>query len=460
MTPTKAGRLSRKKNAQHSARPETKPGLQTRQAAARLLAAIVDRQTSMDGLLDPDNGNRAFRELSPADQKLAKAIILVALRHFRLIESLLDRMVDRPLPDGARALSHVLHVAAAQILFLNTPDHAVVDIAVEQAQRDPRNRRFASLVNAVLRRLIRERETLLADLRSSVDNAPPWLADMLKNAYGDDADRILKVLSVEPAIDITVKSDPARWASELGGLVLPTGSVRIEKLEGAIETMPGFAEGQWWVQDAAASIPARLMQIDQSSRVADLCAAPGGKTAQLAMTGAHVTAIDLSANRLKRLSANMERLGLSVTTRQANVLNLDVDEPFDAVLLDAPCSSTGTIRRHPDIPWTKGPEDIEKLAALQEKLLLKAIELVRPGGQIVFSNCSLDPVEGEDMILKVLAAQKDVIRSPVNPKDWPGLEVAINANGEVRTTPAMLPHDNPRLAGLDGFFACVLKRID
>lgn len=437
-----------------------KPGLQARQVATRLLAAIVDRQTSFDGLVDPINGNRAFRDLSGPDQALVRALLLATLRHLPLIEAFIGRLVDKPLPDGARALAHILHIASAQILYLDTPDHAAVDIAVEQAGRDPRSRRFAPLVNAVLRRMVRDKPQTMEQLRSSVVNAPDWFAGRLRDAYGDHADAILQAHSTEPAVDLTVKSDPAGWAGRLGGVVLPTGSVRLIDIDGPITGLPGFAEGQWWVQDAAASIPARLLGAVENRRIADLCAAPGGKTAQLAAAGAAVTAVDLSQNRLKRLVQNMDRLRLEVDIQQADILKWQVDTPFDGVLLDAPCSSTGTVRRHPDIPWTKSPRDIEKLAGLQERMLMKAITLVKPGGRVVFSNCSLDPREGEEMIRKVLDTQPQMARHPVDPKDWPGLEQAITSDGEIRTTPAMLPDDNPRLAGLDGFFASVLVRAD
>jgi len=437
-----------------------KPGLPARQAATRLLSAIVDRHTSLDGLLDPVNGNRAFRDLSQADQALVRALLRATLRHLPLIEAFIGRLVDKPLPEGARNLAHILHIAATQILYLDIPDHAAVDIAVEQARRDPRSRRFASLVNAVLRRMAREKTRVLPELEATIVNAPSWFAERLRAAYGDRTTAILKAHSIEPAIDFTVKSDPQGWAERLGGVVLPTGSVRVAQIDGPIAQLPGYSEGQWWVQDAAASIPARLLGAVESRRIADLCAAPGGKTAQLAAGGAVVTTVDLSKNRLKRLTQNMDRLQLEVDIQQADILKWQVETPFDGVLLDAPCSSTGTVRRHPDIPWTKSPHDIERLADLQERMLMKAVTLVKPGGRVVFSNCSLDPREGEEMILKVLDAQPQLARHPVDPKDWPGLEQVVTADGEIRTTPDMLPDDNPRLAGLDGFFASVLVRAD
>lgn len=435
-----------------------KPGLRARQAAAKILAAVVDRRTPLDGMLDLENGNPAYRQLADADRALVRAILNTALRHLPRIEAILDTLVGTPLPEGARALHHVLTVAAAQILYLDVPDHSAVDLAVEQAQLDPRNRRFASLTNAVLRRLAREKASHLA-AASAVCVIPSWFRDRLVAVYGPDhAARIANALLEPSAIDLTVKSDAEGWAAKLGGRVLPTGSVRLPAASGAIPSLEGFEAGEWWVQDAAASLPAKLFSDLAGKRVADLCAAPGGKTAQLALAGADVTALDQSANRLKRLVGNLGRLGLPVTAVEANMADYRPDDLFDAVLLDAPCSSTGTIRKHPDVLWTKGPEDIEKLARLQERLLRHALTLVKPGGELVFSNCSLDPGEGEDMVLRVLADNPAWRIAPVDPAGWPGLEEAITPRGEFRTTPAMLPATASHAGGVDGFYAVRLRR--
>ncbi|MFT4160032.1 MAG: RsmB/NOP family class I SAM-dependent RNA methyltransferase [Shinella sp.] len=435
-----------------------KPGLRARQAAAKILAAVIDRRTPLDGMLDLENGNVAYRQLGDADRALVRAILNTALRHLPRIEAILDTLVGTPLPEGARALHHVLTVAAAQILYLDVPDHSAVDLAVEQAQLDPRNRRFASLTNAVLRRLSREKASHLTATRA-VSVIPAWFHERLVAVYGKEhAARIGEALLEPSAIDLTVKSDPEGWAARLGGRVLPTGSVRLPAASGAIPALEGFEAGQWWVQDAAASLPAKLFHDLAGKRVADLCAAPGGKTAQLALAGAKVTALDQSGNRLKRLIGNLERLDLSVEAVEANMADYRPEELFDAVLLDAPCSSTGTIRRHPDVLWTKGPEDIDKLARLQERLLRHALTLVKPGGELVFSNCSLDPGEGEDMVARVLADNPDWRIQPVEPADWPGLESAVSPRGEFRTTPAMLPATDSHAGGVDGFYAVLLRR--
>ncbi|MBP1847155.1 16S rRNA (cytosine967-C5)-methyltransferase [Rhizobium petrolearium] len=435
-----------------------KPGLEVRATAAKLLAAVVDKKISLDGMLDPVHGNPTYRALNDADRALTRAILTSALRHLPRIEAAIASLIDNPLPEGARALHHVLVAAAAQILYLDVPPHAAVDLAVEQANRDPRNRRFAKLVNAVLRRMVREREEMLSQI-AEVSPVPPWFRERLVVAYGDaEAERIAEAQLVPAAIDLTVKSDPEAWAEKLGGKVLPTGSVRLAAFQGAVSALDGFEEGAWWVQDAAASIPARLFGDLKGKKVVDLCAAPGGKTAQLVLAGAHVMAVEQSANRLVRLEENLKRLGLKADLVGGDLFDFRPEEPLDGVLLDAPCSSTGTTRRHPDVLWTKGPEDVAKLAALQERMLRHAVTLVEPGGIIVFSNCSLDPYEGEELVARVLGDHPDLQRLPVDPRDWPGLGEAISPLGEFRTTPAMLPGDENFAGGMDGFFASVLQR--
>ncbi|WP_034852663.1 RsmB/NOP family class I SAM-dependent RNA methyltransferase, partial [Sinorhizobium sojae] len=380
-----------------------KPGLQSRQAAAKILAAVVDRKTPLDGMLDQEHGNPAYRALNDADRALVRAILNSALRHLPRIRAAIGSLLQTSLPEGARALEHVLTVAAAQILYLDVPDHSAVDLAVEQAQADPRNRRFASLVNAVLRRLSREKEDILERVQS-VPAMPEWFHERLVAHYGrGEADRIAEAQLIPAAIDLTVKADPTSWAERLGGTVLPTGSVRLPEFSGSIPSLAGFDEGAWWVQDAAASIPARLFADLAGKAVLDLCAAPGGKTAQLILAGASVTALDQSSSRLRRLQGNLARLGLEARTKEIDMAEFQPEELFDAALLDAPCSSTGTTRRHPDVLWTKGPEDVEKLARLQEKLLRHALTLIVPGGTVVFSNCSLDPREGEEVVARVVA---------------------------------------------------------
>ena len=276
--------------------------------------------------------------------------------------------------------------------------------------------------------------------------------------YGEErAHAIAAANLIEPPLDLTVKSDPQHWAIEMSGRVLPNRSVRLLP-KGRIEALPGFEQGAWWVQDVAASLPAHLMGDVAGKRVADLCAAPGGKTAQLALAGASVVAVDISKTRLKTLAANLARLGLAATTVAADAATWSPEERFDAVLLDAPCSSTGTIRRHPDIPYLKSPKDIEALAALQARLLDNATALLKPGGTLVYSTCSLELEEGEAQIAALLARNPAIQVDPILPGDVFGQPDWLQPPGFLRTFPYQLDLGTPEWSGMDGFFAARLKR--
>ncbi len=437
------------------------PGLAARQAAARLLAAIIDAKTPLDGLTDVEHGHPQFRVLEPRDRALVRAILVSALRYRRTIEALITARLRSPLPGNATTLSHILHVGAAQVLFLYVPDSAAVDLAVTHAKSDPRTARFAALVNAVLRGIARDKVTALPEALASKTDAPDWFINRLNKAYGPErTTQILAAHRVEPPMDFTVKAEPQRWADAFGGIVLPTGSVRAPRLPALVLELPGFSDGAWWVQDAAAALPARLFGNVKGLRIADLCAAPGGKTAQLASAGALVTAVDSSRNRSARLKTNLDRLGLSAEIVEADTLKWQPAQPFDAVLLDAPCSSTGTVRRHPDVPWTKSFADVEKLAGLQRRLLDNAVRMLKPGGRIVFSNCSLDPLEGEDMIRRFLKENPGIVLDPIEPGEISGGDAFVTPEGWLRTTPADMAMQEPSLSGMDGFFAARLRKAN
>lgn len=438
---------------------EDKPGLEARQAATRLLSAVIDAHTPLDALTDGEHGHPQYLALDGRDRSLVRAMLVSALRFRRTIEKMVIGRLDRPLPANARSLSALLHIAAAQILFLDVPDSAAVDLAVTQAKADPRSARFSGLVNGVLRNIVRQKENALAHTLANTDEAPDWMIERLRAAYGDQAKEILEAHRKESPVDFSVKSDPALWAEKLGGYVLPNGSVRVDSLGMSVPELPGFAEGEWWVQDAAASLPGRLLGDVTGLSVADLCAAPGGKTAGLAVAGAKVTAVDQSGNRLKRLKGNLERLGLTAEIVESDILKWQPTKKFDAILLDAPCSSTGTVRRHPDVPWTKTPEDIAKLAGLQRRLLERCFELVRPGGKVVFANCSLDPQEGEELVRSLLKDRPDIKLDAIAPAELPGSAHFIAPEGWLRTTPALYEVNSEQLSEVDGFFAARFHQV-
>jgi 16S rRNA (cytosine967-C5)-methyltransferase len=351
-----------------------------------------------------------------------------------------------------------LLLGAAQILFLNVPDHAAVDLAVRLVGTDRNSAHYAGLVNATLRRVAREGAARLAGLDTIVLDTPGWLLARWVKAYGEPTARAIAAANaLEPALDLTVKSDADAWAARLGGRVLPTGTVRILS-HGPVTALPGFAEGAWWVQDAAAALPVRLLGNVEKKRIVDLCAAPGGKTAQLAAAGAAVTAVERSPARLSRLRENLARLSLSAELICADVLTWSA-EPFDAVLLDAPCSATGTIRRHPDVPWRRRPEDIAALSAVQRGLIERALALTKRGGTVVYCTCSLEPEENEDVIVALLARESEVQRIPITPAEVFGKPEFISKDGDLRTLPCQLPSADSRFAGIDGFYAGRLKKL-
>jgi 16S rRNA (cytosine967-C5)-methyltransferase len=433
------------------------PGLAARRVAADLLDGVLRRHRALDEQLESKPGNASFLALADRDRALTRRIVATALRRLGTLRHLNSELLARGTPAEAPRIETILLTGAAQILWLDVPDHAAVDLAVRLAQEDRRGSRYAGLVNAVLRRIARESKTRLADIDAAALDTPAPVLARWRRHYGEDiATAIARANGEEPALDLTVASDAVSWAARLRGHVLPTGSVRTVA-HGPVALLPGFAEGAWWVQDAAAAFPARLLGDVNGRAIADLCAAPGGKTAQLAAAGAQVTAVDRSPTRLTRLRENLARLHLA-----ADLVTADVTEwnagPFDGVLLDAPCSSTGTIRRHPDIPWLKQDVDLATITSLQQRLIEQAVALLKPGGTLVYCVCSLEPEEGVDQVEALLARDPRVQRVPIRPDEIAGTAEFITPAGDLRTFPFQWPSAEPRMAGLDGFFAARLQR--
>ena len=444
----------------HLRRPETAasppPGLAARVAAARAVAEALTSSRPLDERLAADLAQQRGG-LDARDRALARSIATVALRRLGTIRRALMQRLEKGLPRRGGALEWTLIVGAAQVLFLDTPDHAAVDLAVKAARAEAASAPFAALANAVLRAIARDRDAILTGSDPLDDDTPVWLAQRWRSTYGESVARLIALAHrAEPTLDLSVKSDPSSWAERLGGIVLPTGSVRLDT-HAPVADLEGYAEGEWWVQDAAAALPARLLRPRPGMRVVDLCAAPGGKAAELAAAGADLTAVDRSAERLKLLAANFERLRLRSEIVVADALAFEA-QPFDAVLLDAPCSATGTIRRHPDVAWIKRPGDLAPLVKLQAELLDHAIALTRPAGVIVYCVCSLEPEEGEAQVVAVLRRNPDVRRLPVAAHEIGGLAECVTQAGDLRTLPSCLWGVDPRRSGLDGFFAARLVR--
>lgn len=435
------------------------PGLPPRIAAANIIADVAQGGHRLDERFSPQAVPARLSGMDARDAALARSIACVGVRRLGAIRHALSALLDKGLPKQAARLEWPLVAAAAQILFLDTPDHAAVDLAVRAVRLEPKTAPFAGLVNGVLRNLIRRREEFL-DADPLERDTPAWLAQRWTKAYGEAQARAMAAIHMqEPPIDLTVKSEAEGWARRLDGVALPTGSVRL-RTRLPIAELEGYEEGEWWVQDAAAALPARLLAVEPEERVLDMCAAPGGKTAQLALARAQVTALDRSAERLKLLAANLQRARLHADIAVGDAAAYSSPRPFDAVLLDAPCSATGTIRRHPDVPWIKKPGDLDSLAALQSRMLERACALLRSGGRLVYCTCSLEPEEGEAQIAGFLRRHPEMRRAPIDPAAE-GVPVEfVTPEGDLRTLPSHWPNEDPRLAGLDGFFAARLVRLD
>jgi 16S rRNA (cytosine967-C5)-methyltransferase len=431
--------------------PDAQAGLGSRRLAWDVVSDTLKRRVPVDDVFDelaPAAG------LSPRDAALARAIAIVTFRRLGTIGNALRERLNKGQRD--ERLLHLLAIGAAQILFLDVPDHAAVDTTVRLAQDDYKLKHAGGLINAVLRRVVREREAILKAADAFLDT-PDWLEDRWVAQYGEDiARQIAEAHRSSASVDLSVKGDAAHWAERLGGVLLPTGSIRlVDRVP--VRELPGYDEGAWWVQDAAAALPARLLRPKPGERIADLCAAPGGKTAQLAAAGAQVLAVDRSAKRLVRLTENLHRLKLEAETRAIAAEKLE-EPPFDAILLDAPCSATGTIRRHPDVTWTKGEDDLRKLTSLQRRLLDKAASLLKPGGRLVYCTCSLEADEGERQAEAFLARHPDFARDPIDASEIGGLRECITPDGDLRTLPFHFPGHAGHRGGVDGFFAARFVR--
>jgi 16S rRNA (cytosine967-C5)-methyltransferase len=439
--------------------PTEVPGLAARRIAADILEGVLHKRRTLDDQLEGAAAHPGLKTLADRDRALMRRLVATILRRLGTLGHVLSRLLDRGIPTDAPRAQSALLIGAAQILWMDVPDHAAVDLSVRLVQSDRRAAKYAGLINAVLRRCAREGQPLIDEVAAQTLDIPPWLMARWSAHYGETTARAIALaLSHEPALDLTVKSDAVQWATRLHGETLPTGTVRT-LLHGPVTMLPGFAEGQWWVQDAAAALPARLFGDITGKAIVDLCAAPGGKTAQLVQGGALVTAIDRSPGRMARLRENLARLSLDAATVEADAAEWQRGgEGFDGVLVDAPCASTGTIRRHPDIAWLKQEADIGALTALQKRLLQKAVTLLKPGGTLVYCTCSLEPEEGEHAIADLLATDPGMRRAPIDAGEVMGLAEIVTPDGDLRTLPCHLPNLDPRLGGLDGFYAARLVK--
>jgi len=420
-----------------------------RQVAVQAIHFVMQDGVQLEAALDRQDD---FHKLDSRDRAFARLLVSTLFRRFGQIDKVVAPLLNRKPP--AFVLS-VLRLGAVQILILKTPVHAAVDESVNLVKSKKKYVAFAGLVNAVLRKVAGEGKKTFA-LTTPQDNLPRWIARSWEKAYGkNEMRRMARQLIDVPPLDLSVKSDPQGWADKLSAQVIFGQTVRLKRAQNITE-LEGFEAGDWWVQDASSALPVRLLGDIKDKKVLDMCAAPGGKTLQLAAGGAQMTALDKSELRLKRVSENLSRTNMSADLHCADALEWgEPDQSFDIVLLDAPCSATGTFRRHPDVLFSKSYDVVGKLGGLQDKLLSRALEWVKPGGSILYCTCSLQKQEGEDRVNKFLSKHENVALEPIRHDDVPGLPEQAISGGMLQILPHFLASDG----GVDGFFAAKINCI-
>ena len=475
---SKAGGTGRNQPVDPRAKPRdpkgprpAQSGLAARQLAVDLIVDVLHEHQTFDECFAKRLQSRAYSSLESRDRGLARTIAANALRFASPLNDILAGFLNKPLPSKQGRVAAILLSGATQLLILKTPAHAAISLAVDQTRKAGRASHLDKLVNAVLRKVATGGVELYGKMDTAKSAIPPWLWTRWSETYGEQLTReIAEACLQEASLDITLKPacDPGDWSQRLGGILLETGSVRIAQA-GRVEDLAGYAEGAWWVQDAAASLPARLLGDVANKDVADLCAAPGGKTLQLAALGARVVAVDIASTRLARIKQNLTRLNLDAELVEADATKWQPDgRLFDSVLLDAPCSATGTIRRHPDILHLKQPTDVAALVEIQKRILDNAAALVKPGGEIVYCTCSLQPDEGEDQISAFLTRHPEFEIRAIEPGEFAIPAGWITEAGYLRTLPCFTPaaskdqpvspSDDAKMTGMDGFFAARLRR--
>lgn len=427
-------------------------GLEARRLAADAFMRILKEGVILEIALETLPG---YDALEQRDRGFARAILSTTFRRLGQTRAVLERFLSKPLEETSAPARAILLTGATQLLWLETPAHAAVSASVSLAERWPAARKLKGLINAVLRKVAADGPGIAATLPPQ-ENLPEWMRQVWRKHYGPGrVSQICAATLQPPPLDFSLRnpSEAEVWAQALEAEVLPTGSLRRSQA-GDVASLPGFGEGAWWAQDAAAALPARLLGVQPDQTVIDLCAAPGGKTLQLASMGARVIAVDTSAKRLKRLEENLRRTGLNAEIVTGDARTWKPERQADHVLLDAPCSATGTLRRRPESSWIKAADDVRRFGKVQRELARAASKMVRPGGHLVICTCSLQPEEGEWLAADILRRDKTLEIAPVDAAEIGGLGAAVLPDGHVRTTPALWRESG----GMDGFFIARFRK--
>lgn len=427
---------------------KTPPGLKLRLIAAERLGAVLKGANFAPfSVAEVPEGR---------DRALANRLVTTALRRHGQLDRVIGRYLEKGIPKKSGPFEALLRLSLAHLLYLpELGDHSAIFLAVEAAKRDTRSQHLSKLMNAVLRRAQGEAH----QLRQLPDEAlfPEQLLALWTASYGEAiVEGLADALLDGAPLDLTLKDADPALLDDLGAEQILGDTYRIAARDKPVEALPGYAEGRWWVQDAAAAIPARLLRLGPGAHVLDLCAAPGGKTAQLIKSGYAVTALDNDAERVARMAGNLARLGYEAELVTADVAEWEPAAPVDGILLDAPCSATGTFRRHPEVIWHRDASDIAGRAALQKRFIERSLAWLKPGGVLVYCVCSLEPQEGEQQA-EWLMQRPDLTADPVGADELGGLAAALTAAGFVRTLPGMrVPGENG--GTLDGFFVARFRR--
>ncbi len=421
------------------------PQADNRKQALLILKEVLDNGATLENAFDKHS-----KGISPVDKRFMRHLTTTTIRHLGQLDCIIDHCTKTKLGNTQTAVRHVLRLGICQLLFTEIPAHAAVNTAVNLMDKSigKKLRYLKNTVNAVLRKVDREREELLKKYGNSRHNIPKWILNRWDTRYGKETVKeIINQILQEAPLDLALlpQAQLDEWAIKLKAEKLPLGGLRI-KNAGNIRDLPGYEDGMWWVQDLAAQLPAHLLGAGKGDKLLDICAAPGGKTLQSVASGLKVTAVDISKRRLERLHENLRRLSLNAEIIETDILKFEPKKQWQYILVDAPCSSTGTIRRHPEILWSYREDKIKSLAILQQKMLDKAAQLLAPGGTLIYCTCSMEIEEGPGQINALLERNSTLKRKGISASELPGLEQSILQTGDVQT----LPHYFN--GGMDGFF--------